>query len=162
MVPVLINCTGRWLDRFSDVLGRWESTLNDVQVSYLLGDFSRINELCPIGENIHDEIKACKDERQRLLDDAAALGYTSKSLRELAQQLDTQWPSLWTHRLASLELQLSRIQQLSMSLWVSAFQSKSFVSELLLILSTGKADSATYAPSESHSLEGGFLINEAA
>jgi hypothetical protein len=116
----------------------------------------------PIGEAIHVEIQQCKESREGLLHSAAKLGYKVHSLRDLSVQLDSQWPAIWTHRLGKLENQLSRIQQLSMGLWISAFQSKSYVSELLLILSTGKAESATYAPNESHSLEGGFLINEAA
>jgi hypothetical protein len=49
-----------------------------------------------------------------------------------------------------------------MSMWVTAFQSKSFVADMLMILATGKSESATYSPSESHSHEGGFLVNEAA
>ena len=64
--------------------------------------------------------------------------------------------------ISNLELQLDRIQQLSMSMWVTAFQSKSFVADMLMILATGKSESATYSPSESHSHEGGFLVNEAA
>jgi hypothetical protein len=162
MVPVLINDTGRWLDRFTEVLGRWESILNSVQEAYLLGNYEQIAQLCPVGESIHEEIQAARAERQELLRSANALGYVVTSLRELGTQLDSQWPALWTHRITNLELQLNRIQQLSVSLWISAFQSKSFVSELLLILSTGNPDSATYAPNEAHSLEGGFLINEAA
>jgi len=162
MIPNLINDTGRWLDKFTDVLGRWESLLGEIQRAFLLGDFLKIADLAQLGEAIHIEIQRCRLERQGLLNQACEMSYPCKTLRELAHQLDTQWPALWTHRIASLELQLIRIQQLSMSLWVSAFQSKSFVSEMLLILSTGKADSATYSPGEVHSLEGGFLINEAA
>lgn len=162
MVPVLINDTGRWLDRFTEVLVRWESMLNDVQEAYLLGDYVRIAELCPAGEDIHLEVRSCQLARQELLENALNLGYHVKTLRELSVQLDSQWPALWTLRLAELELQVSRIQQLSMTMWVSAFQSKSFVTEMLLILSTGKSDTATYSPNESYSLEGGFLVNEAA
>jgi hypothetical protein len=162
MVPVLIHNIGHWLDTFTDVLRRWETTLHSVQDAYLTGDYERITQLCPEGESIHAEIAACKSERQQLLAEAKQLGYSVDSLKELARHLDSQWPAIWTHRITQLELQLNRIQQLSMSLWISAFQSKSFVSELLLILATGKSDVATYAPSESHSLEGGFLINEAA
>jgi hypothetical protein len=162
MVPILINDIGQWLDQFSEVLDRWESILNDVQTSYMIGNINRISELCPMGEAIHVEIQQCKEAREGLLQGAAKLGYRVHSLRDLSVQLDSQWPAIWTHRLGKLENQLSRIQQLSMGLWISAFQSKSYVSELLLILSTGKSESATYAPNESHSLEGGFLINEAA
>jgi hypothetical protein len=162
MVPILISETGRWLDRFNEALCRWESMLNEIQEAYLLGNHVKIAELCPVGEAIHLEIQSCKQARQALIQTASGLGYAANSLRELSVQLDSKWPSLWTHRITKLELHLNRIQQLSLSLWVSAFQSKSFVSEMLLILSTGKPDSATDSPRESHSFEVGFLIHEAA
>ena len=162
MVPILINDTGRWLDRFSDVLERWESILDQVQADFLVGDYSKIARLCLIGESIHAEIQSSKLDRDHLLLKAKELGYHAHSLREMSVQLDSQWPALWTHRLSNLEHQLNRIQQLSMGLWVTAFQSKSFVTELLLILATGSTERATYSPEELHSLEGGFLINEAA
>ena len=162
MVPKLINDTSHWLDRFSEVLDRWESILDQVQADFIVGDYSNIARLCNIGETIHAEIQACKEEREQLLFQAKEYGYFAHSLKELSVQLDSQWPALWTHRLANMELQLSRIQQLSMSLWVTAFQSKSFVTELLLILATGSSERATYAANEPHSHEGGFLIDEAA
>jgi hypothetical protein len=162
MIPVLINDTGRWLDRFAEVLDRWESLLAEVQSACFAGDHVRVQALCHEGEAIHKDIHDCKLVREKLIFEANEIGYSSRSLRELSIQLDTLWPALWTHRISNLELQLDRIQQLSMSMWVTAFQSKSYVSELLLILSTGKADSATYAPAESQSLEGGYLVNEAA
>ncbi len=162
MVPILINDTGRWLDRFSEVLERWESILDQVQADFIVGDYSNIARLCSIGESIHAEIQSSKLDRDQLLLKAKELGYHAHSLREMSVQLDSQWPALWTHRLANLEHQLNRIQQLSMGLWVTAFQSKSFVTELLLILATGTMERATYSPDESHSHEGGFLIDEAA
>jgi len=162
MIPTLISDTGRWLDRFSEVLDRWESILDQVQADYLVGDYANIARLSKIGEGIHAEIEGCKNDRKELLANAKGMGFYAHSLRELSIQVDSQWPALWTHRITNLELQLNRIQQLSMSLWVTAFQSKSFVTEMLLILATGTTDRATYAPNESHSHEGGFLINEAA
>ena len=162
MIPNLINDTGRWLDRFSEVLERWETLLDQVQADYLVGDYANIQRLSTIGEGIHAEIQSGKVDREQLLVGAKSLGYFAHSLRELSVQLDSQWPALWSHRISNMELQVNRIQQLSMSLWVTAFQSKSFVTELLLILSTGSMDRATYAPNESHSHEGGLLINEAA
>ncbi len=162
MVPKLINDTGIWLDRFSKVLERWESILIQVEADFRRGDYSNIAGLSEVGVEIHTTIQACKDERRQLLQLATRLGYGAHSLKELSVQLDTQWPSLWTHRIANLEFQLNRIQQLSMGLWVTAFQSKSFVTELLSILSTGTMERATYSPNESHSFEGGLLINEAA
>jgi hypothetical protein len=76
--------------------------------------------------------------------------------------LDAAWPALWTHRIQSLESQLLRIEQLSVSLWITAFQARDFVSDMIRILSTGRASEATYSPSEVDNREGGFLMNEAA
>ena len=61
MIPNLINDTGRWLDRFSEVLERWETLLDQVQADYLIGDYANIQRLSIIGEGIHAEIQACKD-----------------------------------------------------------------------------------------------------
>ena len=150
------------MDRFSEVLDRWESILNQVQADYLNGDYSNIAKLSSTSESLHAEIQSCKDDRQALLQLAATLGFGTHSLKGLSVQLDSQWPALWTHRIANLEHQVNRIQQLSMGLWVTAFQSKSYVTELLLILATGTMERATYSQNESHTQEGGFLIDEAA
>jgi hypothetical protein len=162
MIPVLISDTGKWLDRFAAALDQWEATIRRIHLAYMNGNHEAILSFILEGENVFLEVQSCKEQRQQLLEDSKSFGYSPRSLKEFAMQLDTQWPALWTHRLATLELQLDRIQQLSMSMWVSAYQSKSFVAELLMILSTGKSESATYSPTESYSLEGGYLVNEAA
>jgi hypothetical protein len=108
------------------------------------------------------EIAQGKQRRTDLLAEASAQGYRAGSFKELAQQLDSQWPALWTHRMRAMENQLERIQQLSVSLWITAFQAREFVSDLIRILATGRSQQATYAPSESRTHEGGFLVNEAA
>jgi hypothetical protein len=162
MVPSLLHQVGQWLDRFSEALNRWESLLQQVEAAYLQSDCEAILELSKQGDSVHSEIDACKRDRLELLEQAHQAGVSVRQLKDLAVQLDGHWPALWTHRIAQLELQLNRIQRLSMSLWVGAFQSKSTVAEMLLILATGKSDTATYSPSESHSFEGGQLVNEAA
>ena len=150
------------MDRFSEVLDRWELILNQVQADYIVGDYANIAKLSAESESIHAEIQSCRDDRQALLRHATNLGFGTHSLRGLSVQLDSQWPALWTHRIANLEHQVNRIQQLSMGLWVTAFQSKSYVTELLLILATGSIERATYSPNEPHTQEGGYLIDEAA
>jgi len=162
MVPVLISDIGIWLDRFAELLDRWESILAEVQKATFSGNHIHLQSLCETSESIHSGIQSCKQDRERLLENANDFGYFSRSLRELSVELEPLWPALWTYRISNLELQLDRIQQLSMSMWVTAFQSKSYVAELLLILSTGKSVAATYSPDENQSLEGGFLVNEAA
>jgi hypothetical protein len=162
MVPTLVHQIGLWLDRFEDVLSQWESKLQSVEQAFLRMDSDSIAKHCEEGEVIHAELADCKRARLELLETARQMGMRASHLQELAIQLDGQWPALWTHRIGKLELQLNRIQRLSTSLWVSAFQSKSVVSDMLLILATGRSGAATYSPTESKSIEGGFLVNEAA
>ena len=107
---------------------------------------------------IHDGKRARSD----LLERARAIGYNASSIKDLSRLMDASWPALWTHRLQTMEQQLLRIEQLSVSLWITAFQARDFVSDMIRILSTGRASQATYCPSESDNREGGYLVNEAA
>lgn len=162
MVPTLIRETGLWIDRFSESLTRWESILVDLRAAYLRGDLETIEELCQRGEAIQETIATGKRGRVELLARAKELGYQATSIKELSRLLDAAWPALWTHRIETMELQLMRIEQLSVSLWITAFQARDFVTDMIRILSTGNVSEATYSPSEADSREGGFLVNEAA
>jgi hypothetical protein len=162
MVPTLVNEIGLWIDRFSQSLNRWESILCDLRNATLRGDQDSIVELCRQGEEMQDAISVGKQCRVDLLRRAREHGYQASNIKELSRLLDAAWPALWSHRIELMEQQLLRIEQLSVSLWVTAFQSRDFVSDMIRILSTGRASEATYCPSESNSREGGYLINEAA
>lgn len=162
MVPTLIHDIGNWIDQFSDSLNRWESLLCELREAYLQGDAELIQDLCRRGEAMHAILLEGKQTRSQLLETASEIGYRASTLRELSQQMDGAWPALWTHRIQSMEHQLNRIQQLSVSLWITAFQARDFVSEMIRTLATGRSQTATYSPEESHSHEGGYLVNEAA
>jgi hypothetical protein len=162
MVPTLVHEIGLWMDQFTESLNRWESILVALRAAYLRGEQDSIYELCRRGEAMQAEIARGKQGRVELLAKAKATGYEASSIKDLSIQLDSAWPALWTHRIQSLESQLLRIEQLSVSLWITAFQARDFVSDMIRILSTGRASEATYSPSEVDNTEGGFLMNEAA
>lgn len=162
MVPALVHDIGLWMDQFSDSLNRWESILVDLRASYLSGEQDAIIDLCRRGEAMQAEIAKRKQGRAQLLEKAKSEGYQASSIKELSNHLDASWPALWTHRIQAMENQLLRIEQLSVSLWITAFQARDFVSDMLRILSTGRASEATYSTSEVDNREGGFLMNEAA
>ena len=158
----LVEQVNAWLISFSDVLTRWENTLLSAERAYIAGQMAAIMDQIVIGESIQKELAEHKLERERILSDARLCGYTARHLRAFAEQLGAERPMGWLPRISELELQLNRVQQLSTSLWMSAMHSQSTITEMLLILATGRSDSATYHPSETQSLEGGFLVNEAA
>jgi hypothetical protein len=162
MVPTLVHEIGRWLDQFTESLSRWESILVDLRTAYLLGDCVAILDLCRRGEEMQSSIERGKRGRVDILHQAKALGYQASNIKELSHSLDAVWPALWTHRIGALENQLLRVEQLSVSIWITAFQAQDFTSDMIRILSTGRSNDATYSPSELSSREGGYLINEAA
>ncbi len=162
MVPAILNEIGQWLDRFDVALGHWEATLLELQTAYLQSDDQAMLALCTVGDRVQAEIAECKSERLLILERAAERGHVASNFRDLSQMLDGVWPALWSQRLRNMELQLNRIHRLSAGLWVSTFYSKSLVSDVLKLLATGQTTDATYNESETSSLEGGFLINEAA
>ncbi|XZE20141.1 hypothetical protein SH449x_005478 [Pirellulaceae bacterium SH449] len=151
-----------WLDSFSNVLTRWEQTLLRAEQAYLNGQVSEIVSQTTLAESIQQEIVQHKVEREEILSRARGYGFTAHHLKAFAMQLGSECPPTWLPKITELELQLNRVQQISTSLWMSALHSQSTVTEMLLILATGRNDSATYHPNETHSLEGGFLVNEAA
>lgn len=137
MVPVIVHDIGQWLDRFSSSLDRWESLLCDLRTAYVRNDDRRIQNLRQSGLTIQESVIRCKDERQELLRRAQDLGYAATNLRELSSQLDSQWPALWTHRIHALEKQLTRIQKLSMALWVNHEHSREFIVTMIRVFSPG-------------------------
>jgi hypothetical protein len=151
-----------WLDSFSIVLTRWEQTLLRAEQAYLNGQISEIVAQTTMAESIQHEIELHKRQREEILSRARTYGFTANNLKAFALQLGSGCPPTWLPKITELELQLSRVQQISTSLWISALHSQSTVTEMLLILATGRNDSATYHPNETHSIEGGFLVNEAA
>lgn len=158
----LIDQVNAWLRSFSEVLTRWEKTLLIAESAYVTGQLAVIMEQLETGEFVQSEIAKHKATREKILTDARSCGYTARHLRAFAEQLGAECPIGWIPKITELELQLNRVQQLSTSLWMSALHSQSTVAEMLLILATGKSDSATYHPNETRSIEGGFLVNEAA
>lgn len=162
MVPTYYSSLENWLERFSNTLDRWEHTLGQLEVAYATSNLESIVQWCQVGETIHREIEACQQERNAILAGAASVGHVSEQLQELSRFSSEHWPANWTREFQKLTLQLQRVQKQSMSLWVSAYQSQTMVAELLNLLSTGNSANATYAATESETMGGGQLINEAA
>lgn len=149
MVPVIVHDIGQWLDQFSHHLNRWEGLLCDLRVAYVRGDVDGVKDLCRLGHSVQLAVIEDKETRQEILGRAQDLGYQASNLRDLSAQLDGQWPALWTLRINALEKQLTRIQKLSMSLWVAHEHSREFVCSMIRVFSPGYIADATaeFSPS---------------
>ncbi len=134
MVPVIVHRIGQWLDQFTEALHCWESLLCDLRSAYFRQDSAQVSRLHESVESAKRMMVANKSERESILAQAHEQGLRASSLRELSRLLDGQWPALWTHRILGLENQVSRIQQLGVSLWIHTSESRELVSELLQLL----------------------------
>jgi len=136
MVPVIVHRIGDWLDRFTDTLKCWENLLCDLRSAYFRQDAVQIENLHRMVESAKGMMLQSKSDREAILVQANHQGYEASNLRELSRLLDSQWPALWTHRLMGLENQISRLQQLGVSLWIHSSESRDLVSELMQLLGT--------------------------
>lgn len=151
-----------WFEEFGNALESWESWLARVEQAYVTGEFEKLNALEGESESIQIGLTEARQSRARLLSEAASQGFAGTSVTSLLRWLDRSVSSESKSRLARLDQQLRRAQQMSTALWVTGFQAASYTSALLEILATGNADRATYGTCEREALEGGHIVDAAA
>jgi hypothetical protein len=138
MVPVIVHQIGHWLDRFTETLTLWEQLLCDLRSAYFREDDREVERLYGGVDRACVRMLEDKLERARILEQASQQGRPAVTLGELSRLLDAQWPALWTHRLMSMESQISRIQQLGVSLWIHAEPSRDRISGMMKLLGSNK------------------------
>ena len=138
MVPVIVHQIGHWLDRFTETLTLWEQLLCDLRSAYFREDEREVERLYGGVARACERMLEDKLERARILEQAGQQGRPAVTLGELSRLLDAQWPALWTHRLMSMESQMSRIQQLGVSLWIHAEDSRERISGMMRLLGNSK------------------------
>jgi len=138
MVPVIVHQIGHWLDRFTETLTLWEQLLCDLRSAYFREDDREVERLYGGVDRACERMLEDKLERARILEQASQQGRPAVTLGELSRLLDAQWPALWTHRLMSMESQISRIQQLGVSLWIHAEPSRDRISGMMKLLGSNK------------------------
>jgi hypothetical protein len=138
MVPVIVHQIGHWLDRFTETLTLWEQLLCDLRSAYFREDDREVERLYGGVDRACVRMLEDKLERARILEQASQQGRPAVTLGELSRLLDAQWPALWTHRLMSMESQISRIQQLGVSLWIHAEPSRDRISGMMKLLGNNK------------------------
>jgi hypothetical protein len=153
---------GTWLVEFTASLDAWESWLTRVEQAYLTGEFEKLLALEAESDAIQGRLADARASRQQLIHQATAVGFSGSSITSLVRWLGPSSPAEFGTRLARLEQQLRRAQQMSTALWVTGFQSASYTGALLEILATGNSDRATYGTCEREALEGGHIVDAAA
>ncbi len=151
-----------WFSEFAEALDAWEGWLARVEQAYLTGEYEKLQELEGESEAIQTHLAEARESRSQLLAEAAKQGFAGSSITAMVIWLFPKSPTDFKARLARLDQQLRRAQQMSTALWVTGFQAASYTGALLEILATGNADRATYGTCEREVLEGGHIVDAAA
>ncbi len=160
--PKIIESLRNWFDEFAAALEDWESWLARVEQAYVTGEYEKLHQLEDESKSIQQGLAAARQSRSQLIELANGSGFFGTSVTSLVRWLGRSLPAELPHRLARLDQQLRRAQQMSTALWVTGFQAASYTSALLEILATGNADRATYGTCEREVLEGGQIVDAAA
>jgi hypothetical protein len=151
-----------WLVDFADSLDQWETWLTRVEQAYLTGEYEKLQELEGESEAIQDRLADARESRRLLILSATKQGLSGSSITSLVRWMGPASQIEFRTKLARLEQQLRRAQQMSTALWVTGFQAASYTGALLEILATGNSDRATYGSCEREALEGGHIVDAAA
>ncbi len=151
----------QWSQAFDRELLVWSQWLTQMQRQFVIGSFQGIESLCREGEVATRSITGRLEERRAMLASARELGIAAGSLRDAVLQSTSPIAKRLAKQLSEISMKLHGVRQQSMSLWITACQSQIYTEDILRILSTGEADSATYSPAEA-SCGGGRLIDQAA
>ena len=167
-METMLNASDLWVERlehwsqaFDRDLGIWSEWLSKMQVQFLRGDFATIADLCIAGEAATRGMTSRLDERKNLLSEARESGMIGGNLRDIVLRSTSPKAKRLAVQLSDISLRLHGVRQQSLALRITACQSQLYTEDILRILSTGEADSATYSPAEA-SCGGGRLIDQAA
>lgn len=159
---ILVERIEHWIQAFSQTLNQWEDWIEQTQVAFLNADYGLLRNLQSTGEETLRLVRERYAERKSLLDLALESGLHCKSLQDVAKSLWGETGNRIAQRLSASGQRMRRLQQMSLAVWITAFESSVHSAQFLQILSTGDSDSATYSPTENESIGGGRLVNQAA
>ena len=151
-----------WFVEFGNALDGWEGWLARVEQAYVTGEYAKLQALESESDSIQTRLADVRDSRNQLISLAKTQGFSGSSVTAVVRWLGPSAPVDSRTRLARLDQQLRRAQQMSTALWVTGFQAASYTAALLEILATGNADRATYGTCEREVLEGGHIVDSAA
>ena len=108
------------------------------------GDHRAIRELGPEEERLAEELKACHDERERLLADAAAQGFPSGDIGALAESLPSEASDRLREPIRTARQRSRLLQHESLASWVAMQRSLLHLSQMLEIIASGGRGRPTY------------------
>lgn len=143
-----------------EVLAKWGQWLAEQERLVLDANVSALEAHAASAGDLHNDLRSLQARRARLLEDAAAAGYTCANLKQLAQALP-QWlsDSQFRDRVRSVEHSMHSLRRLNLAAWLLVSQCAKVVDDTLLLMTVGSALSGAYVTVPQADTSGGQILD---
>lgn len=143
-----------------EVLAKWGQWLAEQERLVLEANVPAMAAHAENSSDLNDDLKSLQARRARLLEDAAAAGYSCANLKQLAQALP-QWieDGQFRDRVRAVEHSMHSLRRLNLAAWLLVSQCAKVVDDTLLLMTCGSALSSAYVPVPHADTSGGQILD---
>lgn len=143
-----------------EVLAKWGQWLAEQERLVLEANIEALEAHAASADDLHKDLRALQERRARLLEDAAAAGYSCGNLKQLAQALP-QWTedAQLRDRVRSVEHSMHSLRRLNIAAWLLVSQSAKVVDDTLLLMTCGSSLSVAYVAVPQADTSGGQILD---
>lgn len=143
-----------------EVLAKWGQWLAEQERLVLEANIEALENHAVSADDLHKDLRALQTRRARLLEDAAAAGYSCANLKQLAQALP-QWleDARLRDRVRAVEHSTHSLRRLNIAAWLLVSQSAKVVDDTLLLMTCGSSLSGAYVAVPHADTSGGQILD---
>ncbi len=143
-----------------EVLAKWGQWLAEQERLVLEADVPAMMAHAENSAELNGDLKSLQARRARLLEDAAAAGYSCVNLKQLAQALP-QWTQdgQFRDRVRAVEHSMHSLRRLNLAAWLLVSQCAKVVDDTLLLMTCGSALSSAYVEVPHADTSGGQILD---
>lgn len=143
-----------------EVLAKWGQWLSEQERLVLEANILALEAHAASAEDLQADLHALQQRRARLLEDAAAAGYSCANLKQLAQALP-QWSqdAEFRDRVRSVEHSMHSLRRLNIAAWLLVSQCAKVVDDTLLLMTCGSSLSSAYVEVPHADTSGGQILD---
>lgn len=143
-----------------EVLAKWGQWLDEQERLVLEANVPAMEAHAANAVDLHNDLHSLQTRRARLLEDAAAAGYSCVNLKQLAQALP-QWTedAPFRDRVRSVEHSMHSLRRLNIAAWLLVSQCAKVVDDTLLLMTCGSSLSGAYVAVPQADTSGGQILD---
>lgn len=143
-----------------DVLAKWGQWLSEQERLVLDANVSALEAHAENAQGLQSDLQALQARRSRLLEDAAAAGYSCANLKQLSQALP-QWSqdTAFRDRVRAVEHSMHSLRRLNIAAWLLVSQCAKVVDDTLLLMTCGSSLTSAYVEVPHADTSGGQILD---